>query len=299
MFNTPRREVDRHSRTEVTFATEHPRETCAVSENATGGCEMNAAGRLVCIGVGMTAGAHLTASAKRHIERADILFIDVPNALFGAWLKDMHGDVRDVGTIRAEQRLPGETNLAIAEILLTEVRKGANVCAAFYGHPGTFGGPARVAIQLARNEGYSTHLEPSLSAEDCLYADLDIDPGKYGCQHYEASQLMRYRRSIDSSAYLVLWNVDTPQDALVAKSNTSAYRKVLLDALAGDYTPDHMVVVYRPPTLMDRNPYVLKLPLALLPWAAIGPQACVVLPPAAELLPDPIRQARLATLTTP
>jgi hypothetical protein len=259
---------------------------------------MNASGRLVCIGLGMTAGAHLTPRAQSYIERSDILFADVPNALFEAWLKEMHDDVRSLESIRGQDRPPSDIDRAIADVLLAEVRKGANVCAAFYGHPGIFGGAARAALQIARSEGYSTHLEPGISAEDCLYADLDIDPGKYGCQHFEASQLMRYRRSIDSSAYLVLWNIDSPADALVSKSNTIAYRKVLLDVLADDYSPDHTIVVYRPASLMDRNPYVLKLPLALLPWAAIGPHACLVVPPAAELLPDPMRQARLATLTT-
>lgn len=259
---------------------------------------MTAVGRLVCIGVGMTAGAHLTPNARKHIEQANVLFADVPNGLFIAWLKEMHGDVRSLASFRNEQRSVHETNLSIAEALLAEVRRGANVCAAFYGHPGSFGGPARLAIEIARNEGFATHLEPAVSAEDCLYADLEIDPGRYGCQHYEAGQFMRYRRSVDSSAYLVLWNIDTPRDVLVAESNTIAYRTVLLDALANDYPADHTIIVYRPATLMNRDPYVLQLPLALLPWAAIEPHACLVLPPAAELLPDPDRQARLAALTT-
>ncbi len=48
-------------------------------------------------------------------------------------------------------------------------------------------------------------MEPGISAEDCLYADLGLDPGTYGCQHYEASNLMFYQRTIDTAAYLILW----------------------------------------------------------------------------------------------
>ena len=55
-------------------------------------------------------------------------------------------------------------------------------------------------------------MEPGISAEDCLYADLGIDPGSVGCQHYEASQFMFYRRRIDPSAYLVLWQVGIAGD---------------------------------------------------------------------------------------
>lgn len=259
---------------------------------------MSASGRLVCIGLGTRAGAHLTPLAKRHIEQSDVVFADAPNALFETALKEMHGDVRSLGQARSEHRPRRDITRAIVETLLTEVRAGKKVCGAFYGYPGMFGGPAQAAIRRARSEGYSAHLEPGISAEGCLYADLELDPARYGCQHYEASQLIRYRRSIDSSAHLVLWNVDVPDDCLIAESQKVAYRKLLLDVLAEEYPPDHTIIVYRPATLLDRNPYVVRMPLALLPWAAIGLHACVVLPPAAELLPDPARQARLAILAS-
>ena len=139
-------------------------------------------------------------------------------------------------------------------------------------------------------------MEPGISTADCLYADLGIDPGAYGCQHYEASQLMRYRRSLDSSAYLMLWNIDSPPEGIVAEANVVAYRKLLLETLASEYPPEHSILVYRPADPSYGTARILRLPLALLPTADIEPHACVVIPPAAELLPDAARQARLATL---
>ena len=62
----------------------------------------------------------------------------------------------------------------------------------FYGHPGIFAWSPHKVIKVARAEGYQAHMEPGISAEDCLYADLGIDPGRCGCQHYEASQLLFY-----------------------------------------------------------------------------------------------------------
>ena len=55
-------------------------------------------------------------------------------------------------------------------------------------------------------------MDPGISAEDCLYADLGLDPGTVGCTHFEASQLLFYRRLIDTSAWLVLWQVDVVGD---------------------------------------------------------------------------------------
>src|SRR3546814_4889838 len=91
--------------------------------------------------------------------------------------------------------------------MLAEVRAGRRVCGAFYGHPGVFARVPHKAIAQARAEGFEAHMEAGVSAEDCLYADLGIDPGEVGCQHYEASQFMFYRRRIDPSAYLVLWQI--------------------------------------------------------------------------------------------
>lgn len=257
---------------------------------------MNASGRLVCIGLGIRPQAHLTSAAKNHLEQSDIVFSDVPHAQFESWLKELHGDVRSLRPLRSERRPRMEANRKIVQLLLTEVRNGKIVCAAFYGHSGAFGGPAQLAVQSARREGFDAFMEPGISTADCLYADLGIDPIKYGCQHYEASQLMRYRRSLDSSAYLVLWNIDSRPEAIIAEANVVAYRKLLLEVLATEYPQGHSIIVYHPAGSLHDIPKVARLPLTLLPTADIGSHACVVIPPAAELLPDAARQARLATM---
>lgn len=257
---------------------------------------MNGSGSLVCIGLGISPGAHLTPAAKRHIERCDVVFVDVPRRQLESWLKRSRNDVRSLRFVRAERKPRLEVDRRIVEILLAEVRGGKSVCGVFYGHPGAFGGPAHIATQSARSEGFSAHMEPAVSAADCLYADLGIDPSKYGCQHYEASQLIRYRRSLDSSAYLMLWNIDSPTESVIADANVVAFRKLLLEALANEYPPEHSIVVYRPADSSQGPPSIARLPLALLPTADIDPHACIVIPPAAELLPDAANQARLATL---
>ena len=65
---------------------------------------------------------------------------------------------------------------------------------------GVFAQAPRKAIEQARLEGFPARMEPGISSEDCLYADVGIDPGARGCQHVEATQFMMYRRRIDPSA---------------------------------------------------------------------------------------------------
>ncbi len=122
------------------------------------------------------------------------------------------------------------------------MRLGKKVCGAFTGHPGVFAWVPHQAIKEAIAEGYQGHMEPGISAEDCLYADLGLDPGTYGCQNYEASNLMFYQRTIDTAAYLILWQIGVAGDKSLAKFSTgSAYRESSVQLLSQWYPLDHQV----------------------------------------------------------
>lgn len=258
---------------------------------------MKATGSLVCVGVGMTLGSHITPLSRSCIEKADVVFAGMSDGVVELWLAQMHPDVRSLQSFYREGKSRRDTYREMIDAMLAEVRAGKRVCGAFYGHPGVFAGPPHQAIEIARREGYPAHMEPGVSAEDCLYADLGIDPGQYGCQHYEASQLMLYRRRIDTSAYLVLWQVGVAGDRSLARFSTgSAYRQVLVDVLARDYDLGHEIVIYTAATLPIRRPRIERATLAQLPDVTLDMHATVVVPPARPLEPDREVQARLAAL---
>jgi precorrin-6B methylase 1 len=258
---------------------------------------MGGSGSLVCVGIGMTLGSHISPLARSHIEQADVVFAGVSDGIVEQWLTGMNPDVRSLQPYYREGKSRMETYREMVEAMLTPVRAGNRVCAAFYGHPGVFAWPPHRAIELARAEGFAAHMEPGISAEDCLYADLGIDPGKYGCQHYEASQLMFYRRRIDPSAYLVLWQVGVAGDRSLARFSTGAgYRQVLVDVLARDYPLDHEIVVYQAATLPIQRPRIDRLALGALTQAAVELSATLVIPPALAMLPDMGIRDRLVAL---
>lgn len=254
-------------------------------------------GSLVCVGIGMTLGSHIGPLARSYIDRADVVFAAVSDGVVELWLREMHPDVRSLQPFYREGTSRMETYRRMVDAMLAEVRSGKDVCGVFYGHPGVFAWPPHAAIEIARTEGYRAHMEPAVSAEDCLYADLGIDPGKFGCQHYEASQLMVYRRRIDPSAYLILWQVGVAGDQSLARFTTGAeYRRVLVDVLARDYPIDHEVVIYKVATLPVQRPRIERVRLGALPDADIDLHATVVVPPARRMEPDHEVRARLSAL---
>lgn len=85
----------------------------------------------------------------------------------------------------------------------------------------------------------------TISAEDCLYADLGVDPSIPGIQVYEATDLLLRKRHIDTTANLILFQVGCIGD-LGFKFNGYENSKfeLLLDYLEQFYGPDHIAINY-------------------------------------------------------
>ncbi|WP_206098355.1 SAM-dependent methyltransferase [Oleiagrimonas sp. MCCC 1A03011] len=255
-------------------------------------------GSIACVGLGMVLGSHLSPLARSHIEQADVVFAALSDGIVEMWLKRMHPDVRSLQPYYNEGKKSRKvTYQEWVDVMMTEVRAGKNVCAVFYGHPGIFAWSPHEIIKVAKAEGYRTHMEPGISAEDCLYADLGIDPGRRGCQHYEASQLLFYDTPINAQAFLILWQAGLVGDMSMKRFSTGPeYRQVLVDVLARDYTLDHRVIIYRGATLPIEQPRIRETTLGGLPGIDISSEETVVLPPASKLRRNEEIRNRLARL---
>ena len=85
---------------------------------------------------------------------------------------------------------------------------------------------------------------PAVSAEDCLFADLGIDPGD-GCQAYEATSFLMQRHPIDPTAHLLLWQVGTIGNWTYESTGYDLRTfPSLVAKLQQFYSPAHPVTVY-------------------------------------------------------
>lgn len=258
---------------------------------------MTQRGSLACVGLGMMLGAHVSPRSRSHIEQADVVFALVSDPLVELWVQDMRPDMRSLQPYYIEGRPRTQGYREMVEAMLAEVRQGKRVCGVFYGHPGVFAQVPHHAVAGARAEGFEAVMEPGISAEDCLYADLGIDPGTYGCQHYEASQFMFYKRRIDPSAYLVLWQVGMAGDRSLARFSTGApYRQLLVELLAQHYPAAHPVIAYEAATLPITAPRMDELRLSDLAGADLRLQTTLVFSPAQPLERNQRMLERLAEL---
>ncbi|GAA5218854.1 SAM-dependent methyltransferase [Corallincola platygyrae] len=241
-------------------------------------------GRLSVVGTGMMLGAHITPIAKSYIEEADIVFASVSHSASEAWLSSLNPNFYSLQQFYGEGRSREQTYALMVETVLSAVNDGKSVCAAFYGHPGVFAWAPHELVREARRLSIEVAFEPGISAEDCLYTDLGIDPGDVGCQHFAASQFMYHQRRVDPSAYLVIWQPAMAGDLSMTRFEPDArYLRLLVELLLETYPAGHKVVLYEAATLPFadmRSDEVLLEKLAEQPMAM---HTTLVIPPSQPL----------------
>jgi len=250
-------------------------------------------GSLTVVGTGIQLGTHLTAEARACLAGADEVLYLVADPAVMTLVERLSPGARSLHT----HYEPGESRMrayaAITEDILERVRSGADVCVAFYGHPGVFVRPSHEAIARARAEGFPARMLPAVSAEDCLFADLGVDPGRSGCQSYEATDFLLRARSIDPSAALILWQVGVVGNVAYAPEGDTSRVGVLVERLRADYPPDHVAVLYEASLYPGCESTITRVRLSELAEAEISPMATLYLSPAYERPADRDAAAKL------
>lgn len=181
----------------------------------------------------------------------------------------------------------------MVEEILAPVRGGARVCAVFYGHPGVYVQPSHEAVRRAREEGFEARMLPAVSAEDCLVADLGVDPGANGWQSWEATGFLLRGVRHDPTAGLVLWQVDGIGKLDWNLDPDPRGLQALAEVLEQLYPPEHELVFYRASIYPILDGEAVRLPLRELAGLESPPAATLYVPP---LPPRPVDRAMAARL---
>jgi hypothetical protein len=192
-------------------------------------------GTLIVVGSGIQSVGHITLEAQGWIKSADKVLYAVVDPVTAAYIKMIAKpgsepeDLKDYYPDHLTNPYPEQiTDTVVANIanrIVYWVNQGLNVCAVFYGHPGMLVDPAHKVMVWARNQslGHDQSLGrmlPGISALDCLFADLNVNPGDTGFQMFEAwdflSRVARPARraarpgrpaTLDPYCHVVFWEI--------------------------------------------------------------------------------------------
>lgn len=243
-------------------------------------------GRLVVVGTGIQMGRHISRRTISEIDSAEVLF-GLADAVALKWLSERRPDLIPLNDYYGHGKDRRQTYREMEARILAEVRAGRSVCVVFYGHPGVFADVPHGAVRQARREGFEARIEPGISAEACLYADLGIDPGSRGVQSFEATQFLVFRRRLDPTSLLILWQVALSGDLSCTKFDAERDRlQVLVDKLTKTHPPDTEVILYEAAQLPIERFRADRMPLRGLPGADYKEYTTLIIPPSREIEPD-------------
>ncbi|MDT8341043.1 MAG: SAM-dependent methyltransferase [Longimicrobiales bacterium] len=256
-------------------------------------------GSLVVAGVGMTFLSHLTAEVRGEIEGADDVFLVVANPAMADWVRRANPRVTPLDMYREQE--PGldsaaewqrQIDVAI-ERTLAPARTGRRVCVVLDGHPAVSVDPVHRLVGQAEREGIPTRFLPGISAEDCLFADLAIDPARDGCQSFEATDFLLRRRPFSESSGLLLRQIGLIGEFMLLGRRNDHGLHVLTDTLLERYPATHPVVLYEAALLPVGGARLERIALADLPGAGVTDFSTLYVPPCARRSVDPAMAKRL------
>jgi len=237
-------------------------------------------GSLTVVGTGIQLGTQMTPEARMAIKTADVVLSLVAEPVMEAAIRRLNPETRSLQEHYVLGQSRADAYEAMIVEILSHVRRGQDVCAAFYGHPGVFVAPSHEAVRRAREEGFRARMLPAISAEDCLFADLGVDPARFGCQCYEATDFLVHRRQIDTTAVLVLWQLGTVGNAAAAEEATPSGLGVLVETLVARYPSGHEVVVYEASPYPGFDAKIRKVQLSELRPEHVTAMSTLYVPPA-------------------
>lgn len=224
--------------------------------------------------------AHVTPETQACLEGADEVLHLVVDPVAALWIEHVNPTSRSLSAFYEPGRNRRDTYAAIVDEVIARLRQGGNVCFAVYGHPGVYATPSHEAIRRARSEGFAARMLPAVSAEDCLFADLGVDPGASGCQSYDATDLLIRKREIDPSAALILWQVAIVGNFDYVPGGDTSRLPRLIEYLERFYPPDHEVVCYAASPYPIAEPIIRRVQLSKLRLAELPRLSLLYLAPA-------------------
>lgn len=217
---------------------------------------------LTLVGSGIKFISHLTTEAKAYIQKSDIVLYLVNEPAMQLWIQKNNSNTEPLNSFYTKYSLRLHCYHAISEHILSTLREIQHVCVVIYGHPTVFAQPGLSAVKQARKEGFYANILPGISAEDCLFADLLINPGEYGCQSFESTDFLLRLRPFDPTSHLILWQIG--MIGVLGHVQQKDYTKpimLLIEYLLAFYPEKHPLIIYEAAQYPHIEPKIIETPL--------------------------------------
>lgn len=249
---------------------------------------------LFVVGLGITNVDQVTRETERVLSACrEVLYVDTGVAT-GPWLATLCDRVTDLyGESYAEGGARLDAYHHMAARTVEAALDHAPVAFAMQGHPLVYAYAPFLIRDMARALDLEVRVLPGITAMDCLFADLWLDPSVRGLQMYEATDLLLRARPLQPDVPALIWQVGNLETRLHTQRVSTAERfDRFAEHLLRFYPPGHPVTAYFAPPHPLMEPSAITFDLQDIGDHAADLHAGVTLylPPASE---RPVRDADL------
>jgi uncharacterized protein YabN with tetrapyrrole methylase and pyrophosphatase domain len=224
-----------------------------------GTAKTTAAGSLVIVDTGVVAVNQVTVEGYLWIRQSDrVLFLGA-DPVTEHWIRTLNENVESLNAL--------ETADEIIERVLDHIRAGLAICLVSHGRAALNAQVQREAIALSRAENFPAAIVPGVSALECLFSDLGLDPLRDGCQIFSAEHFVEHRRRPDPSAPLV-----------VSLSEETACAE-LLQMLWTEYGAEHEVIIHEPARYAVLDPVIRRTAIGSMSEGDLAGVSHLYIPP--------------------
>ena len=236
-------------------------------------------GRLFIVGTGLQLG-HMTSESKNAIRRAKKVLYLIPDPITISEIQELNDTAESLSSFYAEGKERIIIYNEIIDYIITSLQQFKDLCVAFYGHPGVYTYPSHKAINKAKKLNYEAKMLPAISTEDCLFADLGIDPGDSGSQSFEATDFLSSKKHFDPRCIIILWQIGilgftTYQEKPVITNFLTELKHHLLN----HYESEQEIIFYEASSHRILEPIITRSQLSSLDRTNFTSISTLIIPP--------------------
>lgn len=236
--------------------------------------------KIILVGTGIKSISHITKESEHCVKKAEKVLYLVNEPVLKEWIESNANNSTSLESIYFSEIDRKKAYREISNHITRSLDTHDHVCVVFYGHPTVFVESGLMALKELEQKGIEAVVLPAISSEDCLFADMKIDPSDGGCFSIDATEFLVREKRIDITSHLVLWQI-----GMICRSglptnevNTEGLIK-LQNKLASFYPEHNEAFIYEAALYPGIRPRIVKSSICKLHLEKVTTISTLYIPP--------------------
>jgi len=235
---------------------------------------------VVFAGTGIKALSHITKEVEAAIQQADMVAYLVNEPVTEKWIEEQAKKHFSFEKLYFSRTNRTDAYKLIKDEIIALSNSYNALCVVIYGHPSLYSNSAIQSGNELGKQGVNVVFLPGISADGCMFADLRVDPGVYGCISMDASEYLYYEKVLDKSCHVVFWQIGlTGMSGPPGQDINHTALQLLSEKLITLYGKNHKAILYEASLYPHVKPRINEIKISELATSSLSPITTLYIPP--------------------